>query len=177
MRDGTNPELAEAAKVILSGAFVPDELANKLVLDRLIDVPGFVLDGFPRTVPQAEALDRFLLASAIPLHGALLLDADESVIDGRIRQRRICGLCGHTYDLTLDPPAILGRCDDCNGALVRRPEENTAEKAALRRNLYRERTGGVIAFYYETGRLRRIDASGLPVEVESAACEAVRGAV
>ena len=141
MRDGADSELADAARVILSGAFVPDEVANRLVLGRLKDQSGFILDGFPRTVPQAETLDSYLLQERAALDAALLLDAPDELIDARIRQRRVCVRCGWTCDLRLSPPAMSGKCDRCEGAVAPRPEEDEPEKAALRRALYRDRTG------------------------------------
>jgi adenylate kinase len=177
MRDPSDPALAEAAQVILSGAFVPDEIANRLVLNRLDGGVGFVLDGFPRTVPQADALDRFLAANGVALNAAVLLDADDGVIDRRIGQRRVCPACGRSYDLKLSPPQDMGRCDFCGEELTLRPEEDTPEKAALRRRLYRERTGEVIEYYASSGRLASIDASGPPAAVEKAACDAVLRAV
>ena len=177
IRGEASPELAEAARVILSGAFVPDEVANRLVLERLAGQPGFVLDGFPRTVPQAESLDRFLGARGESLGAALLLDASDARIDGRIRRRRVCAACGRACDLRLSPPVLAGRCDVCGGVLTARPEEDTPKKAALRRGLYRERTGAVIDYYGASRRLLTIDASGSPADVERAACAAVAGAV
>ena len=177
LRDGRDAPLAEAARVILSGAFVPDEVANRLILERLRGVGGFVLDGFPRTVPQARALDDFLASEGASLDAALLLDAPDALIDERIRQRRVCAACGRACDLRLSPPRLDGCCDGCGGTLGARPEEDAPEKALLRRRLYRERTAEVLEYFRESGRLLRVDATGSPEQVEKVACEALGVAV
>ena len=170
LRPGGDPALAESARVILSGEFVSDFVATELILGRLQGLSRFVLDGFPRTAPQAHALETFLEARGIPLDAAMLLDAPEAVVAVRIAGRRVCAVCGAGS-------SGAGRCVRCGGVLILRPEEDDPAKAGLRRRLYEERTRPVITFYRDRGTLFTLEASGDSDAVERAACEALSVAV
>lgn len=150
----------EEAQVILSGAFVSDEVANRLILPRIAHLSGFILDGYPRTLAQAEALD-----AATHIDAVLLLELDNATLEQRIAGRRVCVSCGKGYHLLVTPPKVDGVCDHCGGVLAPRPEEDTSEKRLTRTNLYRELTAPLIVFYRGTGRLFSIDAEGSPEKV------------
>jgi adenylate kinase len=160
----------EEARVILSGAFVTDELANRLVLPRIAREMGFLLDGYPRTLAQAEAL-----AAGASVDIVLLLELTDAALQERIAGRRVCTDCGASYHQTAARPSVEGMCDRCGGILVPRPEEDTPEKRLTRTRLYQERTAPLIAFYERAGLLRRIDATGSPEKVFSNAQKALVG--
>ncbi len=160
----------EDARVILSGAFVPDDVATRLILPRLDAQQGFLLDGYPRTLVQARSLAAFT-----PLDAVLLLELSQSTLDARLAGRRVCEACGASYHLIAAPPSVDGVCDCCGGALSLRPEEDTPEKRQVRSQLYRERTASLIGFYEAAGLLRRIDSSGSPEIVAQIAEKALSG--
>jgi adenylate kinase len=145
------------ARVILSGAFVPDEVATRLILPRLDLKQGFLLDGYPRTLAQAESLAAFT-----PLDAVLLLELSQAALDARLAGRRVCPECAASYHLVAAPPRQAGVCDRCGGALTLRPEDDTPEKRRVRTQLYQEKTASLIGFYEAAGLLHRIDSSGPP---------------
>jgi len=150
----------EEARVILRCAFGSDEFANRLILPRIAHLPGFILDGYPRTLAQAEALD-----AATHIDAVLLLEIDDSTLEKRIAGRRVCAACGKGYHLVIAPPQKENTCDLCGGQLVPRPEEDTLEKRLTRTHLYRERTAPLILFYEGANKLQRIDGTGFPEKV------------
>ncbi|MGC4047388.1 MAG: nucleoside monophosphate kinase [Armatimonas sp.] len=150
----------EEARVILSGAFVSDEVANRLILPRIAHLPGFILDGYPRTLVQAEALD-----AATRIDAVLLLELDDNTLEQRIAGRRVCASCGRGYHLVIAPPKAEGVCDLCEGELILRPEEDTLEKRLTRTRLYRELTAPLIIYYGGARKLHSIDAGGSPEKV------------
>ncbi|WP_395089834.1 adenylate kinase family protein [Armatimonas sp.] len=121
------PRVQEAQQ-ILSGAFVSDIFANQLAFEAIQAQTGFVLDGYPRSVSQAVALEAFLLERGTALDAVLLLRISDLVLAGRVAGRRICFECGATYHLTVAPPRQEGHCDLCGGDLILRPEEDQPEK-------------------------------------------------
>jgi adenylate kinase len=171
VQEGT--ELGRLARSYLDrGELVPDEVTVRMVSEEVARSPGgFVLDGFPRTVPQARALEERLAADGRPLSLAVLLVVDEEVAVARIAGRRTCSRCQRVYHAAFAPPREPGRCDACGGELVQRSDE---DEATVRRRLqvYREQTAPVVGFYRDRGLLREVDAGG-PEEEVAAKLEAL----
>ena len=150
-----------AAPIMASGGLVSDELMIGIIRDRLSKDDarkGFILDGFPRTVVQAEKLDSILGNGATPLAVVQLLVPDE-VIVRRIALRRSCGQCGAVFHLENNPPAAEGICDRCGAELVARADDN---ESAVRKRLesFHRQTLPVAAYYKEKGLLREVDGVG-----------------
>lgn len=157
-----NTPLGQKAKSYMDeGALVPDELTCDLVVDRIENpdcVNGFVLDGFPRTLPQAEALKKALTDKAWKLDAAIDVDvADESIID-RMSGRRACLECGATYHVVTIPPKKDGVCDKCGTELILR-DDDKPETVKKRLNVYHEQTQPLIDYYKEEGILKSVDGT------------------
>ena len=138
------------------GALVPDEVVVRMLSDRISKddcANGYVLDGFPRTIPQAEALD----AMGIAIDTVLSLEVDDSAIEERMSGRRVCP-CGESFHLKFNPPAKEGVCDKCGAALVQRVDDK-AETVRERLRVYHELTEPVKAFYESRGKLVCIDGN------------------
>jgi adenylate kinase len=148
------------------GEYVPDEIAVRMVLARL-DEPdareGFILDGFPRTVPQAQELERALTEAGRPLHAVLNFKIGDEMAVKRLTGRLTCSDCKRPYNLTFKPPRVEGVCDVCGGRLTLRSDD---DEATIRRRLevYREQTHPLVLYFWERGLLREIDAEA-PEEV------------
>jgi adenylate kinase len=148
-----------------SGELVPDDVTTQIVMDAIDRAPdGFVLDGFPRTLGQAEALDAALAARGTELTAVLALLIDEDVAMRRIAGRRTCANCHRTFNVLSTPPAREGTCDVCGGPLVQRSDE---DEATVRRRLevYRDSTAPLLRYYSDRGLLREVDAEGPEAEV------------
>ena len=159
----------KAAGYVRSGTLVPDDVICEVMLaaiDRLEAGRGFILDGFPRTLPQAEALDAGLKQRSLGLDAVLLFELDDAAILERIVNRRICKNCGATYNMKFLPPRNEGVCDVCGGPLIQRVDDRE-EVVRTRLATYRSQTAPLIAYYEGRGLLRRIDASASPAEVEA----------
>lgn len=141
--------------IIDSGSLVSDEITCELVKDRLSKDDtknGFILDGFPRTIPQAEALEKFSKIDA-----AVNFDiADEAVVE-RLSGRRVCKSCGANYHIKFTKPAVEGKCDKCGGELYTR-DDDQPESIKHRLVVYREQTAPLIDFYRKKGNLTDVDA-------------------
>jgi adenylate kinase len=167
-------ELGLRAKSYLdTGELVPDDVTIAMVSAAIDAAPhGFILDGFPRNIPQAESLERELATRGRPLSAALafILDEDEAV--KRIAGRRTCSNCQTPYNVFFNPPRNEGVCDVCGGPLVQRSDE---DEATVRRRLevYRESTAPLLKFYSERGLLREVDAVGTEDEVTERAVAAL----
>lgn len=158
IREGT--ELGEEVKKYLdSGALVPDEVTMKMLAKRLEQddaEKGYILDGFPRTVAQAEMLDQ-----RFPPQKAVLLKVSDETVMERITLRRTCPKCGMIYHLKNIPPKVEGECDVCGTALVRRDDQKP-EVVRNRLEVYKERTVPVIDHYDKMGLLVEVDGEGTP---------------
>jgi len=161
VRDGT-PLGVEAKRFMDAGDLVPDDVIIGMVGERLLEPDaqrGFLFDGFPRTVPQARALEDVLVARQTPLTVVLRLSVDQSEVIGRLTGRRTCDGCGRIYHVVHSPPAVTDVCDECGGALVQRDDDR--EDVVLNRlDVYRSQTEPLESFYWERGLLRDLDASG-----------------
>lgn len=158
MKEGT--ELGLKAKAFMDeGALVPDEVTIGIVRERLSKEDcenGFLLDGFPRTVPQAEALESMLDGLNKKIDYVLNIDVDQSILMDRLTGRRICKNCGATYHLVFNPPAVEGVCDRCGGELYQRADDN-AETVQNRLDVNMKQSKPLLDFYTEKGYLRNID--------------------
>jgi adenylate kinase len=159
VQDGT--ELGRLATTYMDrGDLVPDDVTTRMVVDALSKASGgYLLDGFPRTIPQAEALEAELDRRNETLSLVLAFVLDLEIAVKRMAGRRTCSRCGRTYNVEFDPPATPERCETCGGTLVQRTDD---EEGPVRRRLevYRESTEPLLKFYSERGLLREIDADG-----------------
>lgn len=165
VREGTELGV-EAKRYMDAGDLVPDELVMRMVGNRLREPDasdGFVFDGFPRTVPQAEAFQQLLVAHDAPLDAVLRLSVPREDVIPRLTGRRTCSNCGRIFHVVLDPPAVEGVCDECGGQLVQR-DDDTEEVARNRLDVYAAQTEPLEHFYWERGLLRDVDATGTPGE-------------
>ncbi|WP_455675419.1 adenylate kinase [Pradoshia sp.] len=158
MKDET-PLGLEAKSYMDKGELVPDEVTIGIVRDRLAKgdcQKGFLLDGFPRTVAQAEALEALLAEMDRQLDYVINIEVDKSILMERLTGRRICKACGATYHLVFNPPAKEGVCDRCGGELYQRADDNEATvKNRLDVNI--QQSQPLITFYEGKGYLRNLD--------------------
>ncbi|MBI4565273.1 MAG: adenylate kinase [Planctomycetes bacterium] len=165
----------QAEEIMKAGKLVPDALVIRVMEDRFRSgdcEKGFILDGFPRTLGQAEALDRMLERVRMPIQVVVLfLVGDEAVLE-RITGRRSCPVCQTPYHTRFVPPRIPDRCDRDGAALVQRPDDSE-EKVRVRLEKYREETEAVIPYYERRGLVRRIDGEVDPDRVFEALEKAV----
>ena len=160
IKNGT--ELGKKAKEYMDqGLLVPDELTCDLVADRIAKddcANGFILDGFPRTIPQAEALDKVLVSRGEKVDYAVNIDVPDEAIISRMSGRRACVTCGATYHIQFNPPKKEGICDNCGGELILR-EDDKPETVKTRLNVYHEQTQPLIDFYQAKGVLVTVDGT------------------
>ena len=153
MANGT--ELGKQAKQYMDeGSLVPDELILGIVADRVAQPDcqnGFILDGVPRTLAQAEALE----AKGVKIDHVVSIEVDDSEIEGRMTGRRVCGKCGASYHIVANPPKIDGTCDLCEGELVIR-KDDAPETVRHRLNVYHESTEILKDYYARQGKLRLV---------------------
>ena len=160
IKNGT--ELGKKAKTYMDqGALVPDELVVDLVVDRVAQddaKKGYVLDGFPRTIPQAEALDAALAKLNDKVDFAIDVDVpDENIID-RMSGRRACVACGGTYHIKFNPTKVDNVCDACGGQLILR-DDDQPETVKKRLDVYHEQTQPLIEYYTKKGILKSVDGT------------------
>jgi adenylate kinase len=166
---------AKAQEYMDQGQLVPDELVVDMLFDRVARPDceaGFLLDGFPRTVPQAEALEQRLADDDVVR--ALLLEVPDAELVGRLSGRLTCRECGSMYHLRFSPPSTEGACDKCGGELYQRADDS-AEVVEKRLAVYREQTLPLVEFYERRGLLARIDGNRPREEVSVALIRAARG--
>lgn len=165
----------EAKKYMDRGEYVPDVIAVKMVLERL-EAPdareGFILDGFPRTVPQAQALERALAEAGRPLSCVLNFRIGDSMAVKRLTSRLTCPNCKRPYNLEFRRPRVEGICDVCGHQLVSRSDD---DEATIRRRLevYRRETEPLELYFWERGMLRDIDAEAAEEVVADRTIEAI----
>jgi len=155
--------LGQAARRYMgAGELVPDEVVIGLVEERLAAADcakGFILDGFPRTVPQARTLHDLLAARQSPLNAVVAVEVPESELIRRLSGRLVCRLCGAMFHRELNPPMAAGRCDRCGDELYQR-EDDQADRIAVRLALYAREMAPLEAFYRATGLLRPVPGTG-----------------
>jgi len=158
------------------GDLVPDEVTIAMVTDRLADEDaqaGFLLDGFPRNVPQAETLKKMLLSWDTRLDVVLELVVDDDEVVRRLSGRRTCRRCGRIWHESFDPPLVAGICDDCGGELFQR-DDDLEETIRHRLEVYQEQTAPLVSFYADEGNLLGLDATGPVDEITERALRALR---
>ena len=152
----------EAKRYMDKGLLVPDAVVIGIVAERLDAADcaaGFLLDGFPRTVAQAEALDALLARRGQPLGGVLLIAVPREDALRRLAGRRVCEKCAAMFHLTFEPPSQKGRCDRCGGRLMQRADDRE-ETIRHRMEVYLRETQPVLEHYRKAGILREIDGTG-----------------
>ena len=166
VRGGT--ELGKTAKKIMdSGALVPDELIISMISGRIDRVggKGIILDGFPRTTAQAEALDKMLAEKNLKLDHVIQLKVDEDALVQRLSGRFACAKCGAGYHDTFSPPKTEGVCDRCGATEFSRRSDDNPETVRALLVAYREQTAPILPYYDEKGALKAIDGMGEMDEV------------
>lgn len=175
VREGT-PLGREVARYLEAGQLVPDQVTIALVRERLSRDDcrqGFLLDGFPRTVPQAQALDGMLAELGAPLDCAVNLRVHDEELVRRLFGRRVCRECKKNYNVYLHPPREAGRCDACGGELDQRSDDRE-ETVRERLQVYHAQTAPLVEYYRHQGKLLDVDG-GLPLSaVEAEIRTAVR---
>ena len=161
-------ELGREAKAYMdAGDLVPDDLVIRMILEEIEDkgADGFLLDGFPRSVGQAEALDEALAENGRRLTAAVLIFVDDGTVIQRLSGRRQCS-AGHLYHVEFDPPKNDGYCDQC-GKPLRQRDDDQPDTIRKRLATYHAKTEPVIDYYQERGMLQRFDGSRSPDEVHN----------
>jgi adenylate kinase len=152
----------EIKNIITKGILVSDELVTKLVEQRFLNDPevkkGYMLDGYPRTVKQAQDLDGILARAQAALDFALNIEADAGLLLKRLTGRRVCRKCGALYHMTNKPPLKPGVCDLCGGELYQRTDDNE-ETIKARMQVYQESTQPIIDYYAKQHKLKMLDGN------------------
>ena len=152
----------EAKRHMDSGGLVPDDVVIGLVGERLAQPDakaGCVLDGFPRTVAQAEALDALFARAGIALDRVIYFDVPRAELLRRLTGRRVCRACGHTFHLVSAPPRVAGKCDDCGGELYQRADDSEAT-VATRLDVYQKQTAPLLDYYRGRRLLAEVAGEG-----------------
>jgi len=152
----------EAQKYMDDGNLVPDEVILGMVAEEFQKpelIPGYILDGFPRTGPQAEGLDQLLKDRGLTLDHVLVLEVPDSELVRRLTARRSCSECGHIYNVVFNPPAVEGICDHDGSPLIHRSDD-TEETVVNRLDVYKKQTKPLIDHYQPQGVVRHIDGTG-----------------
>jgi adenylate kinase len=158
-------ELGQRAKSYMErGELVPDEIILGIIEEAINDEEGFILDGFPRNINQAKALDEMLSRKGLNINHVIFLDVPDEEIIKRIAYRRVCLKCGAVYNLIFNPPKEDEICNNCGSKLVQR-EDDREEVVRKRLEVYRGSTEALVRIYEERGVLRKIDGLGDREEV------------
>ena len=156
-------ELGKKAKSAMdAGALVSDDIVIGLIRERISQQDaqqGYILDGFPRNIPQAEALDKMLNQLQQPLQGVVLLDVPFEELMQRLTGRRTCQDCGAIYNVHLSPSKAEGHCDNCNGELFQRADDNE-DTIGNRLNVYQEQTAPLVDYYQQQQKLHSLVGTG-----------------
>lgn len=156
-------ELGKRAKAAMdAGKLVADEIVIGMIRERLHQKDtgfGFILDGFPRSITQAQALDEMLLQEGKPLHKALLIDVKFDALMKRLTGRRTCEDCGQMFNIYYSPAEKEGVCDHCGGKLLQRADDNE-QTIGNRLKVYQEQTEPLVEYYRKQGKLASVDGEG-----------------
>ena len=167
----------EAETYMQSGKLVPDKVILNMMQDRLTEKDcssGYILDGFPRTIPQAEGLDHLLNILDQQLDCVVVMDIVDSLIINRLSNRRSCKECNQVFNLLFDPPEHAGKCNKCNGDLFLR-EDDIPDTIKQRLNIYHQQTEPVIEYYTQRGMTEIIDAKGSIEDIKTNIIERISG--
>ena len=167
----------EAKRYMDRGALVPDDVMIGIIHERLQQADcerGFILDGFPRTIPQAEALSELLKSMDTPLDYVINMEVPVEEVLRRMSGRLTCPNCGSMFNLTLNPPKTPGHCDCCGSPLIHRADDRV-ETVHERLAIYRQSTMPLIEYYRARGLLKTIDGTGTVDEIAKRIAEAVGG--
>ena len=159
----------KAQKFMNSGQLVPDSIILDMMQKRLTEQDcknGYILDGFPRTIPQAEGLDYLLKGVNQQLDHVIVMDVPDNLIITRLSNRRSCKECGQVYNLVFEPPAMAGKCNNCSEELYLREDDNPAI-IQQRLTVYRQQTKPVIKYYSDQRLTKVIDSKGTIDEIRS----------
>ena len=174
VREGTG--LGKKAQEYMSlGKLVPDQVILNMMKSRLSEkdcLNGYILDGFPRTINQAEGLDDLLSKLENNLDLALIMEVDDSLIINRLSSRRSCKSCSRVYNLLFDPPASPGKCNVCGDDLFLR-EDDTPQTIQKRLDIYHKETKPLIQYYIDKSIGKRIDAKGSIEDVKNNIVDAI----
>jgi adenylate kinase len=165
-----------AKRYIDRGQLVPDDVTIAMVRERLQQpdcADGVILDGFPRTLAQAEALDKMLAGTGRTLAGVLYINVSDEVLVRRLSGRWICGQCQTPYHTAFSPPAEEGVCDECGGKLYQR-DDDRPKTVRARLRVYREQTAPLIDYYRQAGLLVEVDGFGDIETINAALLDAIR---
>ncbi|AUQ45668.1 adenylate kinase Adk [Phaeobacter inhibens] len=169
-----------AAKAVMeAGELVSDEIVINILRDRLAEpdcAKGVILDGFPRTTVQAEALDRLLAESDQQINAAVSLEVDDAAMVARVAGRYTCGGCGEGYHDQFKQPRVAGTCDACGSTDMTRRADDNAETVTSRLAAYHAQTAPLISYYDGKGVLNRIDATGEINQIATALSAVVKSA-
>ena len=169
----------EAKRHMDSGGLVPDDVVIGLVGERLAQPDakaGVVLDGFPRTVAQAEALDALFARTGLTLDRVIFFDVSRAELLRRLTGRRVCRACGRTFHLVSAPPKVAGKCDVCGGELYQRTDDSEAT-VGTRLDVYEKQTSPLLDYYRSRNLLTKIAGEGSVAQVAEAIRSATRPAV
>lgn len=173
-------ELGKRAKVAMdAGQLVSDDIVLGIIQERLSKPDarsGFILDGFPRNIPQAQALDAMLARMGQPLQLALLIDVDREVLMKRLTGRRTCGSCGAIYNIYFSPPKTPGKCDKCGGSLQHRSDDNE-DTVRKRLEVYEQQTAPLVSYYKAQGKLRTVRGAGAVGEIFKNVCDIIEAQI
>jgi adenylate kinase len=166
-----NTRAGQQAKAVMeAGELVSDEIVTAILRDRLAEpdcARGVILDGFPRTTVQAEALDTLLAETGRKINAAISLEVDDSEMITRISGRFTCGTCGEGYHDSFKQPATANTCDKCDGTEMKRRADDNAETVAQRLVAYHDQTAPLIAYYDAKDALQRLNAMGAIDDIAS----------
>jgi adenylate kinase len=157
----------EAQAFMNKGELVPDDVMVRLIKDRLAKDDcrnGFILDGFPRTVKQAEALEELFNETALKLDYAIGLELENDKIIKRLTSRRLCSGCGKDYNIITNPPAKENKCEECGGEIIQRSDD-TKETVSNRLSVYNKKTKPLKEYFQSKGKLETFDADGTVEEI------------
>jgi adenylate kinase len=175
-------ELGKKAKAAMdAGQLVSDEIVLGMIQERLSRPDaksGFILDGFPRNIPQAQALDSMLARLGQPLQLALLVDVDQEVLMKRLTGRRTCSnaACGAIYNIYFSPPKTANKCDKCGSSLSHRSDDNEAT-VRNRLNVYEQQTAPLVSYYKAQNKLRSVKGVGAVAEIFKNMCDIIEAQI
>jgi adenylate kinase len=167
----------EAKAIMDSGGLVSDEIVLGLVKDRLSEndcISGFILDGFPRTIPQADALMTMLVKMGKAVEHVISLELENAEVIKRLSGRRTCSACGKGSHIIFDPTKVDGICDVCGSALIQRADDSE-QTVKNRLDVYELQTAPLKAYYESKGLLRHISGSGAIKDIQKQICSFIDG--